>query len=63
MCYVCLLDCGGMERGIFGNLQKVLSQPHGLTIGDCFLLNSFMLNIQWDFNYLLKLEHALFLEY
>ncbi|KAH7514069.1 hypothetical protein FEM48_Zijuj11G0049400 [Ziziphus jujuba var. spinosa] len=26
-------DCGGTERGIFGNLQKVLNQPYGLTTG------------------------------
>ncbi|XP_008238684.1 PREDICTED: protein TPX2-like isoform X1 [Prunus mume] len=29
-------DCGGMNRGIFGNLQKVLNQPHGTGTGMTF---------------------------
>lgn len=34
MCYCIILDCEAMERGIFGNLEKVLNQPHGSSTGD-----------------------------
>ena len=32
--HFCPLDYEVMERGIFGHLQKVLNQPHGVSTGD-----------------------------
>lgn len=35
VCYLPPLDCEVMERGIFGNLEKVLNnQPHGISTGN-----------------------------
>ena len=43
-------DYEALQRGIFGNLQKVLNQPHGLSTGD--QVKCFSDKMKWEIYFL-----------